>query len=56
MQQYGSPQRNNPNIVCDVAYDVAYNVTVSTYDVKLMTYDVAYDQDHTTSCFGPTTS
>ena len=44
MQQYGSPQRNNPNIVCDVAYDVAYDVTVSTYDVKPRTYDVAYDE------------
>ena len=44
MQQYGSPQRNNLNIVCDVAYDVAHDVTVSTYDVKPRTYDVAYDE------------
>ena len=56
MQQYGSPQRNNLNIVCDVAYDVAYDVIVTTYDVQPRTYDVAYDEDHTPSYFGPTTS
>jgi hypothetical protein len=56
MQQYGSPQRNNLNIVCDVAYDVAYYVIVTTYDVQSRTYDVAYDEDHTQSYFGPTTS
>ncbi len=43
MRQYGSPQRNNLNIVSDVAYDVAYDVTVTTrYDVQPRTYDVAY--------------
>ncbi len=52
------PQRNNLNIVCDVAYDVSYDVTVTTYghDVQPRTYDVAYDEDHTPSYFGPTTS
>jgi hypothetical protein len=45
MQQCGSPQGNNLNIVCDDTYDV----TVTTYDVQTMpprTYDVAYDDDH----------
>jgi hypothetical protein len=56
MQQYGSTQQNNPNIVCDVEYDVAYDVTVTTYDVLPRTYDVTYDEDHALSYFGPTTS
>jgi hypothetical protein len=33
-QQYGSPERNNVNIVCNVACDVAYDRIVTTYDVK----------------------
>ncbi len=41
------PQRNNLNITCDVAYDVGYDVTGTTYDVQPRTYDVAYDEDHT---------
>jgi hypothetical protein len=53
------PQQNNLNIVCDVAYDVTYDVRVTTYDVYPRTYDVAYDvaygEDHTPSYFGPTT-
>jgi hypothetical protein len=53
------PQRNNLNIVCNVPYDVSYDVTVTTYDVHIVqprTYDVAYDEDHTPSYFGPMTS
>ncbi len=50
------PQRNNLNIVCDVAYYISYDVTVTIYDVQPRTYDVAYDEDHMPSCFGPTTS
>ena len=46
MQQYISPQLNNLNTVCDVAYDVAYDVTVTTYDVQPRTYDIAYNEDH----------
>jgi hypothetical protein len=42
MQNYGSPERNNVNIVCDVAYDI-------TYDVQSRTYDIAYDEQHTIS-------
>ncbi len=43
--------RVNVNIVCDVAYDVAYDKTVTTYDVQSRPgdYDIAYDQDHVTS-------
>ncbi len=34
MQRYGSPERNDVNNVCDVACDVAYDITVtsSRYD------------------------
>ena len=49
MQECGFPERNNVNIVCDVACDVAYDMTVTTYDVKSRTYDIAYDESHTTS-------
>jgi hypothetical protein len=52
MQQCGSPERNNPNIVCDVAYDVPYDVTVTTYDMQSRTYEIAYDEDHMSSYFG----
>ncbi len=55
-QEYGSPELSNLNIVCDVAYDVAYDVTVTTYDVQSRTYDIAYDEDHMPSHFGRTTS
>jgi hypothetical protein len=48
---YGSQQRSNLNIVCYVAYDVTFNVTVTTYDVQSRIYDVAYDEDHTPSYF-----
>jgi hypothetical protein len=57
MQNAAKPiPRNNLNIVCDFAYDVLSDVTVTTYDVQPRTYDVAYDEDHTPSYFGPTTS
>ncbi len=52
----GSPERNNLDIVCDAAYDVAYNVTVTAYNVQSRTYNIAYDEDHTPSYFGRTTS
>ena len=37
MQRYGSPGRNYASIVCDVAYDV----TVATYNVQSKRYDTA---------------
>jgi hypothetical protein len=40
----GSPERINLDIVCDAAYDVAYDVTVTAYNVQSRTYNIAYDE------------
>ena len=49
MQQYGSLVRKQPNIVYDVACDVAYDIVEITYDMQSRTYDIAYDEHCTTS-------
>ena len=44
------PRAKQSNIVCDVAYDVAYrdDMVNITYDVQSRTYDIAYDETRTT--------
>ncbi len=42
------PGAKQSNIICDVAYDVAYDMVNITYDVQSRTYDVAYDENRST--------
>ncbi len=39
-----TPRAKLSNIVCDVAYDVAYDITDTIYDVQSRTYDIPYDE------------
>ncbi len=42
------PRVKQSNIVCDVSYDVAYDMVNITYDVQSRTYDIAYDENRKT--------
>jgi hypothetical protein len=42
------PIAKQSNIVCDVDYDVAYDMVNITYDVQSRNYDIAYDENRTT--------
>jgi hypothetical protein len=40
------PRAKQSKIVCDVAYDVEYDMVNIAYDVQSRTYDITYDDNH----------